>query len=261
MTAASVLALTLQLLVAPHPARELALAGAPGSERRVIDLDLTGLEPIDPGVRAELAQAIHDALARPLAAHSVSPTAIHVDVRWHDHDDLDYAVRLHVDAHDTAVAFDRTLTSGPDATASALGEMIAANLERALAERAPGAVAPADKPAVTVRPTVDAPPPARTRSRSLGRLGWTGVGLAIAGAAGVGTGVALVVIGFTPDSHYAFALRDWHPAGYALLGLGGSAIVAGSVMAIVGARRSQRRIALAPTKLPRGAGVTVRVRF
>ena len=105
------------------------------------------------------------------------------------------------------------------------------------------------------------------RPRALGRVGWTGVGLLIAGAGAAATGGALLGVDRTPHPEQATQLRDWRPAGYGLLATGGALLVTGIVLVVVDAvpraraRRSARSAAITPALGPRHAGVQLRFRF
>jgi hypothetical protein len=261
------------LLVGPSPGRATestsrAVAPAEPQDSDGIELDLTGLEPIDPGLRAEVAKAIHATAAEVVARHELPAEKIHVRVAWQDQADVDYAIRIHIDAHEWMAASDHPATTGPDASASGLTDVIAAALERALADwsRRHDANRPAATPVSTVTPaSVTAADDDAARVRRLGRVGWAGVGLAIAGAGSVAGGVAAVVIGRTVDPDDAFRLRDWRYTGYALIGIGSAAIIAGSVMAIVDSRKRRRSRSgtamLVPAPMHRGAAVAFSLTF
>jgi len=232
-----------------------------------VDLDLGGLEPIDPGVRSDLAKAIHAGLAASLARSGFPNAKVHVDVAWRDPTAVDYAVRIHLDAHGGARARDQPATTGPDASTNGLAEVVAAALERALDERsrelvnAPTVITTPDRgvPDVGPPPTHAAPRPVQ---RALGPKGWAGVGLAIAGAAGVAVGGGLVGLGAIAVPGDAPRLRDWRPAGWSLLAIGGASLVGGTVMAVVDARsRRNGRVSVRPWGSRRGAGVAMRVWF
>ncbi|MBC8069527.1 MAG: hypothetical protein IAG13_14415 [Deltaproteobacteria bacterium] len=91
------------------------------------------------------------------------------------------------------------------------------------------------------------------------------MGLAIAGAGTLAGGLAAAIIGRTVDPDEAFRLRDWRYTGYALIGVGSAAIIAGSVMAIVDSRKRKRARAstatLVPSPMARGGAVVFSLHF
>lgn len=243
-------------------------SAAPSSQAKV-DLDLSGLEPIDPAVRQDLAKQIHAAVEPIVKAHALPAAKIHLDVAWRDADAFDYIVDVGFDAEAGVDARTRKISTGPNTEQGELAEVIAAGLERYLGEwdgdrEAAAAAAPAPAPVAT--PT-DAPPSDMPAPRPLGRVGWTGVGLLIAGTAAAATGGGLLGIGETPDPDDATQLRDWKPAGYGLLATGGAFVVTGIVLVVVDAvpraraRRGRGKTAFAPEVGPRHAGASLRFRF
>lgn len=236
-----------------------------------VDLDLSGLEPIDPSVRADLAKRIHTAAEPVVKEHALAPDRIHLAVLWMNADNFDYKVELSFDAVDGVPARQHTIYTGKDTEEGELAEAIAANLERYLGEwqveydreqkrlRAQALTEP-----TTTTTTRDEPPPKDLqKERKLGKVGWTGVGLAIAGAGAMATGGALAGIRTTPDPDDATQLRDWRPAGYGLLATGGALLITGVILVAVDAttRARGRRAAVAPVLGPRTAGVQLRMRF
>jgi hypothetical protein len=248
---------------------DATLESAPPASGPKIDLDLSGLEPIDPSVRADIAKQIRAAVEPVVQAHALPADKIHLDVAWRDADAFDYIVEIAFDADGEMEAKQHGLSTGPNTEQGELAEVIAAGLERYLAEWDDARVQ-ADSDAVTPAPPsetlepVDVPPP-----RRLGRVGWTGVGLVIAGVGAAATGGALVGIGETPDPDRATKLRDWKPAGYGLLASGGALLLTGIVLVVVDAvpraraRRSRgdRRTSIVPAFGPRHAGVHLSISF
>ncbi|HWB73995.1 MAG TPA: hypothetical protein VG755_03545 [Nannocystaceae bacterium] len=224
-----------------------------------VALELGRLEPIDPGVRAELAAVIHAAISEILRNREVAPETIHIAIAWRDQSDVDYAVRIRIDAH--GGVREQTASTGPDATSDGLAGVVAAALARVLDERPravrPEPAGPRPQPPIVVTP---APAPAMKKDRKLGRLGWAGVGLAIAGTATLGGGIGLLALDRTVDPFDATRLRDWRPAGGSLVAIGGLALVAGMTMALVDIRPS-RQLALAPFAPKRGLGLALRIRL
>jgi hypothetical protein len=230
-----------------------------------IELDLTGLEPIDPSVRAELAKSIHAEADKEIAEHGLPAEKIHVRVSWQDQGDVDYAVRIHFDAHEWMPASVHPATTGPDTSSAALTGVISAALARSLGDW--DRDYEARRPTESIVPIVEPPPVADSapRGRRLDKVGWAGVGLAIVGAGALAGGVAAVVIDHTVDPDDAFRLRDWSITGYALIGVGSAAIIAGTLMAVLDARKqrraSPRHARFAPAPMRRGGGVAFSLAF
>ena len=257
MITAAALASVLLLAIAPSGPSG-AIEGSPRHTSSVA-LELGRLEPIDPGVRAELAAVIHAAISDVVRSRGVAPEAIHIAIAWRDQDDVDYAVRIRVDAHAGVAARELTASTGPDATRDGLADVVAAGLARVLDER-PRTVTPDPPPPPIVAPIVVARAPAVKKDRELGKLGWSGVGLAIAGTATLVGGVGLLALDRTLDPADATRLRDWRPAGGSLVAIGGLALVVGVTMAIVD-KHPPRRLALAPFAPKRGLGLALRIRM
>lgn len=251
--------LTLTLLLAtasPHPAGPSGPAELPDE---AISLDLAPLEPLDPRMRTELSEHLHARAAAVIARHPVSASRVHVAIGWHDVDAFDYDITLDIDGcGGTAARRDRRST-GADTEQSELGDVVEAVLEREL-----GACerdrARADAAVSAVRPP---PPPSARRSPRLGAVGWAGVGLAVAGAGGVGAGIALLSLQPTAHPTDETKLRTWQPGGAALVTIGGVALVTGTVLAVIDGRRraTKGRPSVAAWGGHRGAGVVLRVAF
>lgn len=252
------LALTLLLATASPSTSTTTEPGAAASVESMT-LDLSGLEPLDPRMGGELAQEIHARAAAVIAGHGVPSDRIHLTIGWSDVDTFDYEIVLSIDAWAGVPARRERRPTGPDTEHAELVDVVEAALARALTDwdrdQARGAEAGHAPPlAPAVVPSKAAP---------LGPLGWTGVGVAVVGAAGVGAGIALLVREPTAHPSDETKLRSWRPGGIALTTLGGLALVTGSVLAVVDSRRraSSRRVALAPWGGRRGAGVAVRMHF
>jgi len=250
---------------------EPATAAAP-SQAAKVDLDLSGLEPIDPALRADLAKRIHAATEPVVRGQSLPADKIHLIVVWRDADAFDYKVDVVLDAEGGVAERKHVISTGPNTEEGELADVIAAGLERYLGEwqgaydreqerlrkeketQDAGPIAPSPRPAdVTPMP----------KQRRLGKVGWTGVGLAIAGAGAMATGGALAGIRTTPDPDDATQLRDWRPAGYGLLATGGALLLTGVILVAVDAskRSRARRAAVAPVLGPKQAGVQLRMHF
>jgi hypothetical protein len=252
---------------APEPERSASETSAAPSPAAKVDLDLSALEPIDPSVRADLAKQIHASVEPIVREHGLDPEKIHIDVAWRDADQFDYTVDIEFAEHDRVAARKHEISSGPNTEQGELAELIAANLGRFLdeweGERAALQPAPDSRPS----PIVDPGPSELPRPRALGRVGWTGVGLLIAGVGVAATGGALLGVDRTPHPDRATQLRDWQPAGYGLLATGGALLVTGVVMVVVDAvpraraRRSAKNAAVTPTLGPTHAGAVLKFRF
>ncbi len=242
---------------------------APATQGPKIDLDLSGLEPIDPSVRGDLAKQIHAAVESVVRAHDLPAEKIHLDVAWRDADVFDYSVTIAFDADADVDAKERTTSTGPNTEQGELAEVVAAALERYLGEwdADRDAAAAAAVPAGPTSTPPNASPTDLPRPSALGRVGWTGVGLLIAGVGAAATGGGLLAVGETPHPDEATRLRDWKPAGYGLLASGGALVVTGIVLVVVDAvpraraRRGRAKTTFSPDFGPRHAGASVRIRF
>jgi hypothetical protein len=225
-----------------------------------ITIDLAGLEPLDPTMRAELARLLQTRAAAVIERHAPSTTAVRIAIRWHDVERVDYAVAIDLGAHTgDAQCRDRRAT-GPDTEQSELADVVEAALDRLLAEHARGHEGPAVPPSrPTPRPSVRPQP----RSSALGPMGWGGVGTAIAGVCAVGVGIGLLTLEPTVVPDDESKLRTWQPGGIAFTAVGGAAIITGVVLASVdGHRRARsRRVAVTSWARRRGAGVHLGFRF
>lgn len=231
-----------------------------------LTIDISGLEPIDPGVRSDLLRMIRAKAEPVIARHAVPATKIKLSVAWQDVETFDYRIRLDIATHEGVQARTDDRPTGSDTEQSELGDVIEAACERALIEwtRAREEVTATSVPAPIV---LDTPPPARDADRSaprLGAMGWAGVGLVGVGVASIGAGIALLVIEPTPHPTKETTLRSWRPGGIAFTVGGGAGLVTGAVLVVLDARRSKRRssnLAFTPS-LGRGrAGGTLSVRF
>lgn len=263
------------LALAPAGARafspEDAPATTPATPSPKVDLDLSGLEPIDPSVRADLAKQIHAAVESVVRGHGVPAEKIHLDVAWRDAEAFDYVVDIVFDQHGLLAERKHGTSTGPETEQGELADQVALVLERHLGEwDADRAREEKRLAAVRARERIVEPdmPTALPRPRALGRIGWTGVALLVAGAGATAAGGALVGVGETLEPHAATKLRDWKPAGYGLLATGGALLVTGIVLVVVDAvpraraRRSARSSpTVAPALGPRHVGVQLGFRF
>lgn len=239
-----------------------------------VDVDLAGLEPLDPEVRAELTSSISKRAAEVIAKHDLPRERVHIDVAWRDAANFDYLVKLTFDAHDGVPASNHAASTGPDAKQSDLGEVAAQALERYLAEWTSAheralASAPA-KPVAATSATTPPPSPEKKKGRGgpakrtrVGTMGWTGVGLAAAGMGVLGGGVALLTLNATDKEGDFTHLHNWRPTGIGLAAAGGATVVVGIVLAAVGSSRQRKRDAAAFTPWigPRVAGLGFSRRF
>jgi hypothetical protein len=263
------------LALAPTSARafapEQAPATTPAAQGTKVDLDLSALEPIDPSVRADLAKQIHNAVETVVRAHGVPADKIHLDISWRDADAFDYLVDVVFDEHSVVSERKHGMSTGPDTEQGELADVVAAGLERYLGEWDSDRTREEERLAEERRRQSHPPPDTVSRMappRALGRVGWTGVALLVAGAGAAAAGGALVGVGETPEPDAATKLRDWKPAGYGLLATGGALLVTGIVLVVVDAvpraraRRSGRSNTTVAPALGRGhAGVHLHFRF
>lgn len=112
------------------------------------------------------------------------------------------------------------------------------------------------KPAAAPGPA--SPPPTDTRRRTAGKVG---VGLLVGGALAFGTGLGLALAKPRPDPDDPLREIDTHPAGYAVLAVGATAIVSGAVLLILDRRPSRRTARLAPLLHPATTGLQLVGRF
>jgi hypothetical protein len=115
---------------------------------------------------------------------------------------------------------------------------------------------PPDK--ATAAPPIPQPPRAR---KKLNRLGKAGIGVLSAGVAGLAVGIGLAVNPprLNPDDS-SWVITTQRP-GYAFIGTGLSVMLAGTVMLIVGVRRSPRVLPVAHTFDGRSLGLGIVSRF
>jgi hypothetical protein len=92
----------------------------------------------------------------------------------------------------------------------------------------------------TGEPPIVPPPDNPDRPGPLGNMGWSGVGLLVAGAAAAITGGALVGVGTTRPAADMSQIRDFRPTGYALLGTGGAMLVVGAILLGVDRARAKK---------------------
>jgi hypothetical protein len=214
-------------------------------------IDLRGLEPLDPQMRADLEQAIARKCAPVIARYTVPAAKIRVTIAWHDVATFDYALVLEIAPHDGRPAQEDRRSTGKDSEQSELGDMVEAALERQLDEwtRAREQALAATPPPPAVTPTTVAPPERADTGRPLGAMGWVGLGSLVAGAAGLGVGVGLLLREPTPHPTDETKLRSWKPGGIGFAVAGGVALVAGAALVGIDARRHAKRrrtTALAP---------------
>ncbi len=247
-------------------AAEVAAAAAEVSEDQV---DLSGLEPLDPVMRAELSAKLRVAIAKAAAAHEVPAQKLRVAVGWTDVAKFDYRLRLSIEAHDGMRAHTDARSTGADTDDSALGGVVEAALDRLLVdwEREKKALE-----AVLRRPpTIVTPPPdsdledetVRARKAPLGAMGWAGVALMVAGAAGVGAGVGLFALDTSEHPTEPTKLRDWQGGAIAFSVAGGAAMIAGAALVGVDATRrtDDRTLRVAPSAGRTGGGLSLSGRF
>lgn len=224
-----------------------------------ISIDLSGLEPLDPTMRAELARLLQTRAAAVVERHA-SSVGIRIAIGWHDVERVDYAVAIELGDHtDVAPCRDRRAT-GPDTEQSELADVVEAALDRLLTEHVREHSIRVVPPSTTVSSTTGRPKPSPP---ALGPMGWAGVGAVIGGVCSLGVGIGLLTLEPTVVPHDESKLRTWEPGGIAFTVVGGAAIVTGVVLASVdGHRRARaRRVAVTPWAGRRGAGLHLGFRF
>lgn len=140
---------------------------------------------------------------------------------------------------------------------------LAAIREADAAARAPSDTATPPGDTGTQTPEdVAAPPPDRSPAKPLRAMGKAGIGLLVVGAVGLGVGIGLAVRGEKVDQGQELDTVDLGPPGYAILAVGGAALVTGAVLLGVDRVRAKRRAqAFAPLVGPRMVGFAVAGRF
>lgn len=111
-------------------------------------------------------------------------------------------------------------------------------------------------PVVEVKPAQPKPEP-----RGLATMGKAGVGLLAGGVVVTATGLGLSLAENPTDPNDATRSINIHPAGYAILAVGGAAIIAGAVLLGLDRRNAKRSVAIAPTGGPSSAGIVLIGRF
>ena len=225
-----------------------------------MSIDLTGLEPLDPQLGADLARQIHSTAAVVIAQYGVPAAKIHLAIRWRDVDAFDYETVIELDEHQGQPKRRDVRSTGPDAEQGELGEVVEASLRRELLAwtRERDRIRPPED--VVESESIEEPPP---RDRALGTMGWLGVGALAAGVCSLGAGIGLLVLDTTPHPDQPAKLRSWQPGGIGLSAVGGVALVTGAALVGVDGRRhaKSRRAAVSPWTSRRMVGVTLHVVF
>ena len=86
-------------------------------------------------------------------------------------------------------------------------------------------------------PIDEGPPP---DTRKIGPLGYAGIGLAVVGLAGVGTGIGLIAKGVEPIADDPAYQRNFAKPGAVALGIGGAALLAGVVVIALDVSKRKR---------------------
>lgn len=117
---------------------------------------------------------------------------------------------------------------------------------------------PAEKPEPKPEPKPAPPPP---KTPPLATMGKAGVGLLAGGVVATATGLGLSLSENPTDPNDPTAQINIHPIGYAVLAVGGAALVSGAVLLILDRRQAKRSIQVAPTGSPSSAGLVLIGRF
>jgi hypothetical protein len=230
-----------------------------------IAVDLAGLEPIEPDVRAGIVGPLVSEGGQLARAQGLSPAQLRVVLSWKDPNTFVYEIRVVLEPPPSAK--DRTprelvRETPPDTTETKLVELTLAAIDEAVSQPEPSP----EPAAAELTPETVLPPPANEpRPKKLAALGWVGVGAIIGGVALAGAGGGLVALDRTRDPDDPTRLRDWQPGGIAMITGGAAVLVAGIVMVAVDATRRRKagngRAAIAPSFAPGWAGVSAVARF
>jgi hypothetical protein len=227
------------LCLAALPLPQRAAAAPAATAAAGVEVDLSGLEPLDPEVRRDLAAAIAREAAAVAEQHGLPAAKLHIAIGWRDAATFDYLVKLRFDAHDGLDTHEQRSQTGPDAAQKDLGQLAAAALERMLAEwesERDRARATTPTPTPTSTATDAAAPRGRTR---LAAMGWSGIAMVVVGGATLGVGVGMTVLD-TADASDPLQLASLRPAGVGVLAGGAALVIVGAVLAGVDAKRQRR---------------------
>ncbi len=223
----------------------------------------------------ELAPKVEEATKPILEEAGYDASAVRISVGWLNADEFHYAVKVALDPATPTDQAPLTATCR-DCSSAQLVEAAVAGVHKAIAQRPEGPPkaepAPVEPPEPTEgskpRPEGDDAPAqdkaSKKKAGPLRPLGWAGVGTMIGGAVALGTGGAFVALGERRPADDMSQIRDFRPAGYGLLGVGGALLITGSILLGVERAKSKKQAnaaAVLPFVGPRSAGVSWLGRF
>ena len=245
----------------------LALSLAPADDVVRVEADEVGI------IKQQKLDEIAIEVTKLAEQAGIAPDEMRVSLVWADREALVYGIRVRI------VTDDAQLTDPQDERGPVVHRCESCNADELITFTVEGAIAgidkyeeaktPAPKQVEVAEPEPtpqalppDAAAPADTEpSRGLDTLGKIGVAGIVVGASTAITGGAFVGIRSTRPSADPTQLRNWLPAGYALLGAGAAVLVTGVALLVVDRTRAKRGTAMAPLLGPGFAGASVRARF
>jgi F0F1-type ATP synthase membrane subunit c/vacuolar-type H+-ATPase subunit K len=272
--AAVVVALTLAAVGAPtvafaspRPSPPAAKMLAPEPEpspspRASVRVDTSALEPnTAEQMREKIVEAAHAAFAaRRFAAaeHSLDPRIVIAVEPMGTEENPGFVIGYSIEQGDDVVSGSARQSECPLCTRTEVVERIEQDLGPLLAlaaEHQRGDDSPIETSTGPgpVGPEIEGPAP---DTRKIGPLGYAGIGLAVVGLAGVGTGVGLVAKGVEPIAADPSYQRNFRTPGFVALGVGGAALVAGIVVLALDLSQRKRGRAGSDARVrPHGLGV------
>lgn len=223
----------------------------------------------------ELAPQVAEAATPVLEEAGYDASSVRISIGWLNADEFHYSVKVALDPATPADQAPLTATCR-DCSSAQLVKAAVSGVYKAIQQRPEGPPGPEPTPAEESEPVEESEPepqpedaPAEPKASNkkagpLQPLGWAGVGTMIGGAVSLGAGGAFLALGERRPADDMSQIRDFRPAGYGLLGVGGALLIAGAVMLGVERARSKKRANAAvihPFAGPRSAGVAWSGRF
>jgi hypothetical protein len=238
----------------PQPDAPQYVPARVGVDASAMEDDLQKLieDAIADGIREQLAEQFHVPVAK---GGPQGVAQVGVALSWQDADTLTWSIAIRVEREGTTKRLD-PFTCDRCASHEEVLPRIVQELP-AVVELLE--VAPAEEP----DPPDDSATPqgGGDKPKAIGALGYAGIGLGVAGLAGLGVGAWLATRDPSLDGESGAdnaGLHDVRPGGWAALALGSAGVVAGVVMIAVDVgKRRRARVAVVPT----AGGLVVRGRF